>query len=157
MFNPDDELLKFAKWFSENYQLLKPGDFYSDNKNYHVKYKQHLTDNITGLTMATNARVGMTSGTIELDKTKFSVASYSPNFMFYIILWCVAEKKNKGNLFLSDEECCNYYLTTNRDVKDLINGYLETVKLAMNTEITKQRLPKLSKLLSFELSNTESQ
>ena len=46
-FLPKAELLRFTKWFSENYKILSCGDYFSSHNNYHIKYVEKIIDTQT--------------------------------------------------------------------------------------------------------------
>ena len=116
-FLPKAELLRFTKWFSENYKILSCGDYFSSHNNYHIKYVEKIIDTQTG------ARIARTSKTIEIDKSIFKNKEYTADFLFYIIILCVIMGDFKC-IRSSDRLAVKYYLTTGRSNKNLKQGLI---------------------------------
>lgn len=116
-FVPDAELLKFADEFSKVYKLYSAGDYFSDNKKYHIRYLDTLEKSNTP------ARVCINNGKIELVKDKLLSEKYTSDYVFYIIFWCIIETK-VTNLKVSDKVALDYYATTGRSIKNVLKGIL---------------------------------
>lgn len=115
-YNPDTELLAFAIDFSEKFKTADLGDYYSENKNYHIRWVDDF-DKIH------NARVLIDGNIIELSKQRLILSD--KDFIFYLIIWLdiMAIIKNEC---LADEMAIKYYLTTGREFKQLVNCIQES-------------------------------
>jgi len=151
-FLPDSELLNFAKQFSDNYKKWSVGEYFSDYKKYHISYFERIKDKITGKVLTTGARISNMSGIIELDKFIFKSKEYTPDFLFFIILWCVAcnGQENKGDMKMADKLAVEYYLTTERSKKNLAFGYIKLFS-KVATELNKERYELIAQMLGQKL------
>ena len=66
------EFLQFAKEFSDNLPLLKPGTYYSDKKRYRIDLFDVIKDKATGKILTTPARISNSNGRIEVAKKYFN-------------------------------------------------------------------------------------
>ena len=130
-FLPDSNLLRFAKQFSDNYKKAPVGEYFSYNEKYHIRYLKRIKDTNTG------ARISGVTGIIEIDKTIFKSKEYTPDFVFFIILWCVVCGEQK-DIKLADKITIEYYLTTGRSRKNLALGYLKLFSKVL-TELNRER------------------
>lgn len=121
-FTPDEELIEFANDFSKKYQTLSPGEYFSSQKHYHIRYLEKLALK-NGLFSKTGIRVGNSSGIIEMDKSIIMSEEITPDFIYFIIFWCVIQKQRQ-DLVLSDKWAVKYYLSTGRSKNNLMMGYL---------------------------------
>lgn len=123
----DIELLKFAKEFSEKYQTLNDGLYASDNSTYKIQY-------LIELEVETEiARISHKTGIIQLRKSSIIKEPYTKDFVFFLIIWCVACKEVKLNT-LADEIATYIYIRDNRSKGDLIKGFSNMLKLRNNKE-----------------------
>ncbi len=177
-FEPSEELITFATYFSENYKELSTGRYVSKDNSYQLKYADKLRveaygelpesdgvyyvkvpesaepvervflkdngewfyksigDPVRDDTVIcwmrdsyTGARTNTQTAEIEIDKTIFSNELYTKDFVFFIVLWCVAiyeieAYSGYGNGFLeADLSTLHYYLKTGRSKKELIVGW----------------------------------
>lgn len=152
-FLPDPELLNFAKQFSDIYKKLTVGEYFSDEKKYHIKYLERIKDKNTGRILNTGARISNMTGIIELDKYIFKRKEYTPDFLFFIILWCVAcnEQENKENMKMADKMVMEYYLTTERSKKNLEMGLIKLFSKAL-TDMNKERYELIAQMLGKNCS-----
>jgi hypothetical protein len=132
----DDELLKFAIEFSDNFRIYHCGDYVSDDNNYHIHYE----DELKGMTSQSWARSSeITTKKIELcRKCLVSDSKITSNYIFFMIIWCFLVKHTAT--FLEADRCtCEFYLTTHRDCSDIIYGWEQ--QFALNeTKANKERL-----------------
>ena len=137
VFTPDKELIAFANEFSKMYKKVRVGEYCSSNNKYHIKYLARIKNKNTGKALATGARISNMTGIIELDKFIYKSKEYTPDFLFFIIIWCVVCRENKGNMKLSDKNAIKYYKTTKRSKRNIMKGFLKlffTVPSLLNTE-----------------------
>lgn len=151
-FLPDSELLNFAKQFSDNYKKLSVGEYFSGDKKYHISYLARIKDKNTGKILTTGARISTMTGIIELDKFIFKSKEYTPDFLFFIILWCVAcnNQENKGDMKMADKMAVEYYLTTGRSKKNLALGYIKLFS-KVTTDLNKERYELIEQMLGQKL------
>jgi len=131
-FTPSQELVDFAVEISNKFIGLSPKSYYSANKNYQIdiimKAERNENDPLFKI-----ARVGHTSGRIELEKHYFLQKNnyYSKNFMFYLIIWCACER-NTRNQIESEFLTFQYYEKTGRTVQDILDGYEWMSSISIN-------------------------
>lgn len=101
IFEPDEELLKFATNFSDNYKDCPIGDYFSENKKYHISYVDEVIDRHTEEKIECGARIGHDSHLITIDKSFFSRDKITSDFLWFVILWCTVEVEVK-NIMKSD-------------------------------------------------------
>lgn len=120
IFNPDDELVEFAKEFSDKYKSIKEGVYVSSNGNYTISYLDLIIDYKTLNVLNTTARISNIYKVIELNRLSLLNENYNSDYVFYIILWLVAKymfhKENKSDTHI-DVLVLNYYATTGRSLK----------------------------------------
>lgn len=149
-FNPDEELIDFATSFSDNYPKLKVGLYQSRTQKYNIKYLPKLTDNKTGERVYTGARVvmdGGNTGLIHIDKSIFKNKKYTPDFVFFIILWCIVQHRFE-NLLLSDKITAEYYVKTKRSRNNCAIGFIEL----MSNRLTEENIKRIE-LIGKHLKN----
>lgn len=142
IFNPSEELVKFANDFSDNYRIFSSGTYESDDCNYRIDYLDKIRDKLTKAVVNTPARIGHNSKIIQLDRSKLVSSKENPDFVFFLILWCIAKvdfKNCKYNDSYTDIFVLGYYLTTGRSLKNFILGFLNMVKNVENMEHNKKR------------------
>ena len=76
---------------------------------------------------STNIRVGLSSGIIEVSKSKLLALESNPDYVFFMVLWCAVEYNLKSNI-QSDIITLKYYLKTGRSVKNIMLGYTSLFK-----------------------------
>jgi hypothetical protein len=123
-FLPDRELLDFAQEFSDNYKDLAAGKYLSSHENYRISYLDRMKDK-SGSVLQTGARYAQRANVIELDKFIFKKKDYTPDFLFFIILWCAACKYGMGRTKMVDKMVVEYYLTTGRARHNLMHGFTQ--------------------------------
>ena len=140
-FTPSESLLELADRFSKEFKTTKEEIFKSNDGNYYLHYSD-LKERHTGQLVKSYARVGMKSGKIELNRRLLiDNDKINPDFIFYIVLWCVAHR-SITNHYKCDEVTLKYYKTTSRSPKDVLIGWLEQAKV---TEVSfiKERILKM--------------
>lgn len=135
-FKPDEELLKFADFFSKNWKTLEIGNYASDDNKYQIEYLDKIIH--FGSEPSTNIRVGQTTGTIEISKSKLQIIEASSDFIFFSILWCVVEKIIL-NTSKSDIIAMEYYIGTGKSVENVMTCWEKIVSIDP-TEVDKKRL-----------------
>ncbi len=91
IFNPDSELVEFAKDFSDKYRILSAGRYESNGGKYTIDYLDQIRDKVTKAIINTLARIGHNSKIIQLDRSKFMSSKENSDFVFFLILWCIAK------------------------------------------------------------------
>lgn len=132
-FTPDKELLDFAESFSKIYKKSRGSFFISKNKKYQIRYLSRIPKTNTCV------RIGTKTGIIEMDKTLLKAKAYTPDFVFFMVLWCIACKEQNGDFAKSDIETIKYYQTTDRSIKNIFLGYLHLFSKTINVEFNKNR------------------
>ncbi len=95
--------------------------------------------------LKTSARASKYTGIIELDKIAFN-EGYTPDFIFFIILWCVAINYN-NDPFMADSLTTKYYLETGRSKKNLALGYIKLFSISP-TPTNKKRYEKINNFIT---------
>ena len=146
-FEPDSELLKFANWFSKNHKTLSVGEYFSDDKKYHISYLDRIVLH-SGSISETGARVSDTTGRIELDKTKISDEKFTHDFIFFLIIWCVVKfdcvKSNNLSDMSVDKIALDYCSGIGLSTKDIINGVHGLIPIHLHEQ---NRIDNLKKYL----------
>lgn len=152
-FVPDPELLLFAKEFSDDYKILSPGDYFSNKINYKIVYSLRIHDPITNQISDTGMRVWgkHPSEVIELDKTIFDHKKFTPDFIFYSIIFCVIYSEQNFDVHKADELAVKYYLTTGRSTKNLMIGMGQLSKKWDASLLTIGRIFKMTNLLGIPI------
>lgn len=136
-FLPDWELLTFAEYFSDNYKKLRVGEYFSNTKKYHIKYMARIKDKYpdTGKLSMNPMRFSRRTGIIEADKFILKNKKYTPNFVEFLILWCIVCKEQNGDFIKTDEITLEYYLgesafqgTEKRTKENILKGYYEMLR-----------------------------
>ncbi|MFA7307630.1 MAG: hypothetical protein WC026_13260 [Hyphomicrobium sp.] len=156
-FKPNEELLEFAKEFSDSYTKLRVGDYVSNAETYKIKYLSQIKDK--GVHNKTGARVSNSTGIIELDKKILKHKCITPDFVFLLILWCIARYESKylfSSELVADETSLKYYLTTVRSKRNAIVGWVKLLSHAQ-TEQNKERLKKMFEILDSERNDTKKE
>lgn len=137
-FQPDEELLGIAETFSENWNIIGPGDYVSPgDKKYHIKYVDKITTD--GSEQASNIVVEYPSGMIVISKDKLHSLQTNNDYVFFMILWCVVNRETRDDLAKTDIITMEYYLQTGRLPKNVLNGYISVFGSGDN-EITRERI-----------------
>jgi hypothetical protein len=125
-FTPDPELVSFADDFSTKYEKLSEGDYFSEKEKYQIKYLPGFECNGPNFL----ARINNTTGIIEINRFAFlNIKGFTTDFVFFIILWCVACRQCAGNVFKADEITFRYYHTTKRSVKNVLVGMINIFQM----------------------------
>ena len=119
VYNPDQEFIDFAIYFSENYKSLKSGHYISKGNKYQVFYFRPASFK--------GVRVSHKTGVIEMDARLLKNDKVTPDFVFYLMIWCQASfsmgciniENREG---LVDSKAIAYYLNTGRSKKNLVSG-----------------------------------
>jgi hypothetical protein len=145
----DAELINFAKQFSDSYKNLKIGEYFSENSKYHIKYLPELMDVRIKAPLAVGARIEIKTGIIELNRFIFKSKEYTPDFLFYIIIWCVVRNTIEGrnDIRNADKMTVEYYLTTGRSIKNLAVGCLNLFSIADAPECNVERYKLIEQML----------
>jgi hypothetical protein len=133
-FELDEELIEFATEMSKALKNLTEQTYYSKNKTYQIEVFETLYD-FKHKGLKTPARVGQTSGSIQLQKSKL-ISDYTEDFVYHLIIWCAIEFCVL-NLKQSDIISTKHYLTTLRSKQNLLKGYITLLELnpgEQNTE-----------------------
>lgn len=145
-FQPDEELLGFAETFSENWNIVGPGDYVSPgDKKYHVKYVEKITTN--GREPTTNILVEYPSGMIVISKSKLEKLETNNDYIFFMILWCIVQREER-DLAKADITTMEYYLKTGRLPKNVLLGYI-SVFSSGDSELKRQRIEGLIKYINL--------
>jgi hypothetical protein len=138
----DKELVEFATGLSKNFEkLISEQTYYSESKKYKVEVFD--TINVYETELKTPARVGQTSGTIQVQKKQLQ--NYSKDFIFFLIIWCHIEHKLL-NLEKSDKIAIKYYLITGKSKKNLYDGYIKMLE-SNHTDKNLDRFNKIKSLI----------
>jgi len=124
-FIPTKELIEFADRISKKFIMSNPETFFSDNKNYQINIVMKAPMDVQERPAYKIGRIGQRSGIIELEKHHFLTAKgyqYSPDFLFYIILFLACEKDVR-NQVISEKMTLEYYKTTGRPLLEILHGY----------------------------------
>jgi hypothetical protein len=124
-FTPTQELIEFADRISKKFITLNPETFFSDNKNYQINIVMKAPVDALERPAYKIGGVRLTSGIMELEKHHFLTAKgyqYSPDFLFYIILFLACEKDVR-NQVISERMTLEYYKTTGRPLLEILQGY----------------------------------
>ena len=126
----DKYFLKFANDLSKNYKSLKDGDVFVNDSNtmlkgkgkeYKVIIRETLMDN--DRCVLTPARVGVSSGIIELQLSVMREKEFSQEIIYFWLLWCQAMVQYKHNdIYRADMMALRQYLKENRSRKKLLIG-----------------------------------
>jgi len=140
-FQPNEELLGIAETFSENWNLVGPGDYVSPGeKKYHIKYVDKITTD--GQEQTTNILVEYPSGMIVISKDKLHKLVTNSDYVYFMILWCIVQREivaDRNDLEQVDVITMEYYLTTGRLPKSVVDGYISVFSSGDN-EVTRQRI-----------------
>ncbi len=148
-FVPDEELLNFATEFSSQYKSLSAGSYCSDNDQYKIKLNERNKDSKTGRVTNSAFRIGRISNIIEIDKFMSENENYTPDFLFFIILWCIVCKRyiHSEQYEVLDKITIEYYLTTKRSKPNLLKGYIHLLKDTQIIDLRKKRMEIIEGLL----------
>jgi hypothetical protein len=131
IFNPDAELVEFAKDFSGKYKSIEEGFYASSNGNYNISYLDLIIDYKTLNVLNTTARISNIYQVIEINRLSLLNENYNSDYVFYIIIWLVAKhmyhKENKSDTYV-DILVLNYYVTTGRSLKNMALGFIHSIK-----------------------------
>lgn len=150
-FNPSEELIKFAKDFSGKWENLSCGVYKSSNEKYTIHYKEKLLDQKTNEEVNTNVRIGHSTGRIEISKKRITELNTNKDYLFFIILWCIAQL-HLNNYSEADIQTIKYYLSTGRSKINLLNDYINLFKTAPS-ELNRERMEKIIHLTDLKEAN----
>ena len=139
-FEPDQELLAFAETFSENWNIIGPGDYVSPgDKKYHIKYVDRIT--VDGEEKTTNILVENPSGMIVISRDKLRKLETNDDYIFFMVIWCIIQREILDTE-KSDIRTMEYYLTTGRLPKNVMTGYISLFSSGDN-DVTRERIQAL--------------
>ena len=122
-FKPNNELIKFAKKFSKNFKKIGEGDYLSDGKKkYKIRYTNGIKDSHRERMLSTFCRVSIKDKHMEFDRKALRKKDIHIDFVFFLILWCIARLKVKSE-FEADAITVKYYFTTGRSFIPVLNGW----------------------------------
>lgn len=150
-FSPSEELVSFAKCFSDNWENLSCGQYKSDNGRYTIRYKEKLLDQKTNEELNTNVRVSNDSGIIDISKKRIIELNTNKDYLFFIIIWCIAQRTLKNHTE-ADIQTIQYYLTTGRSKMNMINNSFELFKTAPS-ELNRERMEKIINFIGLKEVN----
>ncbi len=134
----DKEAIEVATLFSENYKTLDIGGNYCSQNGKYLICMSDISDN-------TPARVSLEriDGCVEVEFNKpliDSIKSYNnEDFIFWLSLWCICGY-DTDDFMECDTKTMQYYITTNRSIKGVYDGFYEVFKTQVPTEQNKERL-----------------
>ena len=146
----DTSFMRFAKQFSENASILSAGDkkpsiYRSDDAKYTIDYYDKIRDKKTGKVVSTPARIGHTTGIIEVSKHDFM--QYTVPMRMVILLHEYAHKyKNpKIGKQISDEvaadiNALSMYLSEGFSEVEAHRAFLTVFKGSDNAQNTRRYL-----------------
>lgn len=135
--NPDQELIAFADYFASNYQNLDCGNYYSQNKKYHIQYAQSYSDDPG---RGGPGRIEHRHGRIELQRVwLLENKGITGHYVFFVILFLVSYLRTEDTT-ISDQETLVYYSTTGRPLIDIIVGYELVCEYLPEFQLAKDRL-----------------
>lgn len=152
---PDKELIALADEFSNNYKILSDGEYFSENKKYHITYGV-LNDPNTKMEGSTPGRVDIYTGVIGLSRKKLiNNKKYTSNFVFALIIWS-SKRQHALSEMEADMITLKYYLTTGRPLKDFLIGWL-TIFSKADTILNRNRYKQIDDFISeFKKSDVKN-
>ncbi len=133
----DKELIEFADKFANNFQTYDEGRYESADNNYKIEYKDMDTE--------TPARISTISKIIDINKKKCNETT--PDFMYWLILWCYTISEMPYDYLGADLEATEHYVTTERSKKQLALGFIKMVKPITPSSENKKRYEALNEFL----------
>jgi len=144
-----ESFVKFAQWFSENASILsgtvqgKPSTYRSNDGKFQIDYFNKIVDRDTGRVLTTPARIGHTSGIIEVSKSDF--LRYTVPMRMIILLHEYAHKYlnpevNKPIAYETgaDINALNIYLALGYPPAEAYYAFLHVFKDANNADNAKR-------------------
>lgn len=138
-FEPSQELLDFANDFSDRWEKLSDGNYFSKNNNYEINIDDSKN---------TFFRISHQTKIIQVSTSKIHELEVSPDYIFYTILWCEIEW-NVINYEMADKIAIEYYLTTGRPIKKIIEGSIKLFN-NYNSQRNMSRTTKIMKLTKLK-------
>ncbi len=124
-FIPPADLVEFAAWFSSKYKNLSEGDYYSLSRRYKIRY---AASEIFYLSRVRNDN-NKAEYLIEINPTDILLEVYTPNFVFFIIIWSICLATVYAHLpeayIEADLNSIGWYATTGRQLLDIPAGISE--------------------------------
>lgn len=143
----DAEFLNFAEDFSTLWHLHDPGEtpliFHSQEGKHKIELHKVLLKDKTGEELSTPVRVNIPNQLIQFSKSKLTSSDrYTPNFVFYMILWC---KYNmlRGNDYEADAEALKLYISLEKPIREIQDGLLHVFSEVSNTDYAKNRFVRI--------------
>ena len=134
-FKPNNELLKFATKFSQNCKKIGEGDYLSDGKKkYKIRYTNGIKDSHRERMLSTFCRVSIKDKHMEFDRKALRKKDIHIDFVFFLILWCIARLKVKSE-FEADAITVKYYFTTGRSFIPVLNGWKKQFSMSTSNKI----------------------
>lgn len=142
IYEPDAELLAFAKDFSQNYKILSVGDYTSDHNKYHIRYMLEFLscDRETPGVI----RIGYEKDVIEISHTELQKDFYNSDFVLFLILWISIQKQCQNRIetdSLTLAYCFNSNLfegRKNEAIKNILKGWGKTLRKSFSEETIKR-------------------
>src|SRR5689334_8398115 len=92
----DEEMLRFAEYFSQEYNTLPAGQYESANKKYRIEY---IDPKENEYCPPPPVRSHRDEYIILLNrKTILSNDKYRPGFIFYLIIWCYLRRNYQSEI-----------------------------------------------------------
>lgn len=122
----DAEFLNFAEDFSTRWYLHDPETFItfvSKTGKYQIELHNSVLKNPkTEVEYTTPVRINTKDGVIQCSKTKLSSSDrYTPNFVFYLLIWC-KYRFLRGNDNEADAEALKLYISLEKPIREVQDG-----------------------------------
>ena len=134
------ELIQFYSDFSERHKHIEAGIYLSDDKNCCIKY-------IDAMEQGTPARIGKTSGVIQLDKNNLCSNYKSNDYVYFLLIWCAVMNKIDDTI-QADRIVIKHYLQMGRSKKELLKGH-SVLCSAHQSPLNEDRLDQLIEMWAF--------
>jgi hypothetical protein len=136
-----NDLVKFAKEFSENYKGLSDnGTYVSNCGKYRIDYFYQLKDVLSGQILNTPYRVGHATGIMEFSKSK--IADMPKSIVFNAVVWCYIMYKEPRDYTNADIKSTQCSLDNGFSKKELFIHYCKMLK-GSPSELNTKRVRKL--------------
>lgn len=131
-FTPTSELVEFAQRFSQNYKIMEFGVYRSTKGTYTIHYVKVNKDSPTAYWVS---RVMANDNIIELQKETLLDNSYTADYIFFIILWCICLRELENhNLVEADILTLQYCLNNGMSKKNIYLGFCQYLSHQMNEQ-----------------------
>ena len=134
-----EDLMEFARHFSENYKKLKCGIYTSDCGKYRIDYvHRRNTEN--------KSPYGINRCTEIMDFSKSKLVNTTPSYVFNAIIWCYLIKKSPHDYVMADIKSLQCSMENGYSKKELFKNYCRIFKDAP-TDLNRKRLTEIHKLI----------